>query len=934
MPAAQRDALLSQAADLPALELAIALKQLYFAHNQSSPAVANGAAAALEALAEREREPRIRALAHWVRGMTCGLQGEMEASVRWLRYAIASFECLADAHSAALVQVSLLTALAILGRYSEAIECGRSARAVLTREGDDLSAGKVEQNLGGVYFRRDNYREAEQLLRSARDRFLKLGDQKQLAQIENNIAIALTMQHRFGEAAALYEEALSHAAAGGFEVTRAEIEDDLGQLKLHQGQYERALDFLERARRRFEELGMRHAAAAVQARLADAYLELNLVPEAVDGYERAVIVFRALGMRADEAAALSSLGRAHAVLGNRDQARSVLSEARQLYLTEDNEVGQATVRLAEAQLHYQAGAYEAAETAAALADATLVQAGTWGRLLGARWLRGDALRELRQFRPAQRLLEETLRTAEFQGVPQIALRCETSLGLIAMASGDAIVAERCLKRAVELAEQLRAPLPAEEFRTSFVADKLVPFRELTRLCLADPSGGRVEEALDYVERSRSRTLADVLRGEVSVQLRARDASERAMLERVRSLREELNWLYSQINKSEHDNARSSARLGELQVAIRDRERDVQAVLRQLQQTAPAISGNLVTSPEAWADLQRDLGPDTAVIEYFVLDDEVLAFVPTNAGVEVIRHLAARQQVETALTQFQFQLQSLRSGSRQVRAHADQLTTRVRHHLTTLHQLLLTKIEERIAERRLVVVPHDILHHVPFHALFDGMTHTIERREVSYAPSASVLRQCLRVPRRPFDRALLIGVPDEQIPHVNDEVRTLSRLFRNATSITGPAATREAMRTRLACSDVLHLACHAKFRPDNPLFSALRLADGWLTVREAYELDLEGRLVTLSACETGMSGFGPGDEFIGLVRGFLSAGAPSLVVSLWTVDDESTRELMENMYRRLLAGDGPAAALRAAQRHALKQNQHPYFWAPFAVFGRW
>jgi CHAT domain-containing protein len=134
--------------------------------------------------------------------------------------------------------------------------------------------------------------------------------------------------------------------------------------------------------------------------------------------------------------------------------------------------------------------------------------------------------------------------------------------------------------------------------------------------------------------------------------------------------------------------------------------------------------------------------------------------------------------------------------------------------------------------------------------------------------------------------------------------------------------------------VVHLACHGQFRPDNPLFSALRLGDGWLTVRETYELDLEGRLVTLSACETGAAEIAPGDELIGLVRGFFSAGAPSLLVSFWTVDDAATARLMSDVYTRLRAGDGPAAALRAAQRRALLEYDHPFFWAPFALFGRW
>jgi CHAT domain-containing protein len=136
------------------------------------------------------------------------------------------------------------------------------------------------------------------------------------------------------------------------------------------------------------------------------------------------------------------------------------------------------------------------------------------------------------------------------------------------------------------------------------------------------------------------------------------------------------------------------------------------------------------------------------------------------------------------------------------------------------------------------------------------------------------------------------------------------------------------------ADVLHLACHGYFRPDNPLFSSLRLADGWLTVRDAYDLDLSCDLVTLSACETGVSAIAPGDELIGLARGFFSAGAPALLVSLWRVDDHITADMMASFYKQLREGDGPAAALRHAQRELLERHPHPFFWSPFVLLGRW
>jgi CHAT domain-containing protein len=181
---------------------------------------------------------------------------------------------------------------------------------------------------------------------------------------------------------------------------------------------------------------------------------------------------------------------------------------------------------------------------------------------------------------------------------------------------------------------------------------------------------------------------------------------------------------------------------------------------------------------------------------------------------------------------------------------------------------------------------------------------------------------------------LFGFPDAKMPGARFYVRARAPLFPEATTLLDEQATLGALHAYAPRADVLHLACHGQFRPDSPLFSSLQLADGRLTVRDAYNLDLNCQLVVLSACETGVSKLAPGDELIGLARGFFSAGAPTLLVSLWTVDDESTASLMASFYARLRDGENPAAALRHAQLQLLTDRQHPFFWSPFVLLGRW
>jgi CHAT domain-containing protein len=855
----------------------------------------------------------------------------MEEAIAHLDAAASRFEQLDKAHTAAATQVSKLIALAMLGRYEEALACGTGARDTFLAHGDRLAAGKIEQNLGTMAWRRDRYSEAEQFHLAARARFAAAGDSELLVAAENGLANALASQSRVREAAERYEQALLSAREAGLELRQAEIECNLGNLALALGRYDRALDYLERSRRRYAALGTPHESAYAEQELAEAYLDLNMAAEAATIFARVTPTFAALGMRAEQARAMAHHGQAAMLLGQSDQAVALFKTARQLFETEGNTVSAALVTLFEAQLAYQRGAHAEALAATQAAEAVFATADSYGRALLARWLRGDALRALGRLEEARPVLEAALRDAEQRRLPQIAQRCHTALGLLAAAAGDVRRAEADLERAVEIIEALRAPLPSEELRTAFVADKLAPYGALVRLCL-ESKPPRLGDALAYAERARARALVEMLGRSVQTLIQPRDAFEAQLVERMTELREQLNWLYGQLAHDLTGEGPSVSDPAELHAAIQEREAAILELSRQLQLRGGALPGEV--EPFDLAGLQRDLGRDTALVSYYSLDGEILAFVVTDETVEVARRLADEAQLEQLVGQLRFQIEALRRGARLTPAHGDQLLRRARHYLGRLHALLLAPLEPWIGERRLVAVPHRALHYVPFHALYDGERYVVERREVCTAPSASVLRRCLRGPRTPRRRALLLGVPDARAPRVRDEVLGLAPLFPEPIALLGGEAQAGELRRHAPEADLLHLACHGTFRPDNPLFSALHLADGRFTVRDAYTLQLGCELVVLSACETGVSSVAPGDELIGLARGFFAAGAPALLVSLWTVDDTSTAALMAHFYTRLRAGETPASALRAAQRELMRLHPHPFFWAPFVLMGRW
>lgn len=930
---AERDALLKHNSALVDVELAYALKDICLDDWSAAPTRAIGVAEALQTLATLTNNPEIDALRLWIEGFAAVVaEGQLERAIKLLEDSEALFISLDRPHMAASTQVIKLYALALLGRYDEAIACGLRARDVLIAHGDYLAAAKIEHNIGNIYLRRDRYEEAEEFQLIARERFAALNDQKQLAKIDNNLAIIYSSQHNFRRAEQLYDQALKNAESGGLVLTQAEIEASMGNLALFQGRYDRALDYLERSRRKYSALGMPHLAAVAEQEIADAYLELNLAPEAAAIYERVTKTFSELGMQGEEARALAQHGRSLILLNRLESAHALLAEAGKLYLAEGNKVGKAMVTLIEAQLYQAEGDYEASHAAAFSAEEPLAAAGAWRRQLLARWLRGESTRSQGKDKEARALLESTLEESEQRSLSDIAQRCYTSLGLLAIQFGERQAAEVSFNRAVKLIEDLRAPLPAEEFRTAFFTDKLIPYNELVRICLDDENHNRASEALSLTERARSRALADNLGGTLKLRMQPRDAFEAGLLARLEELREEMNWFYSLINRAPGgDVAHSNPDMPSLHEAVREREDETLEIMRQLQQRNQAIFIQAQTLDVA--ELQRRLSTETAFIEYTSLDGELLAFVVTDEGVEVLRHLASEAEVNVLLGQLRFQIDALRFGAKRMRQHLPKLTTRIQHHLKALYDLLLKPLEGRTGARRFIIAPHRSLYYIPFQALHDGTRYVIERREVGYAPSAVVLLHCLAQPRRPMQRALLFGVADAQTPRVRDEIETLAPLFPESIALLDERATLAALKEFAPAADILHLACHGQFRPDNPLFSSLRLGDGWLTVRDTYNLNLKCELAALSACETGVNEVAPGDELIGLARGFFSAGAPSLLLSLWTVDDEATAELMTSFYQHLLTGHNPAGALRAAQLHLLEKQPHPFFWSPFMIVGR-
>jgi CHAT domain-containing protein len=251
----------------------------------------------------------------------------------------------------------------------------------------------------------------------------------------------------------------------------------------------------------------------------------------------------------------------------------------------------------------------------------------------------------------------------------------------------------------------------------------------------------------------------------------------------------------------------------------------------------------------------------------------------------------------------------------------------------MYELLIAPIEPLIRSadpEHLIFVPDGAAHDVPFAALTDGGRRLIERYTISTAPSLLTLGH---LPARHTGPALVVGVADELAPLVEDEARAVAAHLPNATLLCGSSATWPAIRSALTGARHVHLAGHTVFRPDNPMFSAIKFADDWVTAADLLATNLDGATVVLSSCDSARTQHRASAEINGFVRSFMGAGAATVVASQWSADDTATTSFMNTFYVNLV-NEPPARALRGAQLTLAEMWPHPYYWAPWVLAGRY
>lgn len=829
-------------------------------------------------------------------------------------------------------------------RPLDAIEHFAKATAAAEAAGDSANLAKVKNNLGLVATDLGRYEEAHEGFLAARQAARDLNEPL----IEGRSLINLAMLAlEVGDPLA----ALAHLAEA--RPLLAEAEDVVGEQVLlghvgavyaAAGDPGRAIATLDSALQRARANGLRQEEAINLEQMADIHGEAGNHRRALTLLVAAGGIYQELGLEDERGHALRLEARIHAAIGNRSLAQRKAAEALAIHRVAESDLEALGDAVLLAELSAEAGAIQEAHSRLAEVDRLATD-------LGTRSARVEAA--LGRARVADRMgapgvvLESVASVAdELDRVGYWSLWEAEALRARALdQSGRPGEAAAAGARAIEALERLRESFGSGELRSAFLGGREEVYARQVDVLL---QLGRIEEAFATADAARGRALiehATEARSDEGGALPPSFTEGERLLWTINELGERLNEIDEAVQAD--PNPELAAQAERIAVAL-ERARAEYAAAR----TRAGEHGrwNLGVRPRHFVarDVAAALRPGEALLEYLVTPDRVIVFVVRPDTIRAIVATVPRDELAVQLR-----------VAREMVARPDSDPRGADAVLRRLHDLLVGPVQEQGAlldVRRLLVVPYGELEYVPFAALKDRKSgrYVAEDFVVVHVPSAATtafLRESA-TSRGTVGGAIGFAPFPDQLPASGPEVEGLRGALGGARKVEGGAATERRLRQALAESGIVHVATHGILNALNPMFSRIELAagtsrrgrdapwndDGRLEVHEVLGIHVASELVFLSGCETAMGTAGAtaydrGNEYATLAQAFLSAGAGSVIATLWRVEDRGAAVFASRFYAA--HGSGPAPEALAAAQRAMISDPHwsaPYHWAGYRISG--
>jgi CHAT domain-containing protein/tetratricopeptide (TPR) repeat protein len=884
-------------------------------------------------IAKRLRRKEALALGLRAKANALYSSGDNRAAIEHHHQAFRLYELLGIWNEAARTLSSSIQPMILVGEYDQAFQAAERAREIFARLNDPWRLARLEINVGNIYHRQDRFEESIAHYERAYKGLMPYKDAEGIAVVLSNMAVCLISLNDFPRALATYQGARSFCQQNNMPLLVAQADYNIAYLYYLRGEYSRAIEALYAARRVCEATGDAYHFALCHLDLSDIYLELNLSEEAREMAHEGFLRFEKLGMGYEAAKTLANEATAYGQQGKTVQALERFAKARDMFAREKNLVWPWLIDLYQGLLLFHEGRHFEARRLCVGAAVFFDQSALSGKAVLAHLLLARIALQVGDSAEAQKETDESLARLNGLQAPVLAYQAHLLKGQIAQARNDSAAAHAAYLEAKKALEALRSRLQGEELKISFVKNRMQVYEALVDLYIAgDGTETSTEEALACMEAAKSRSMIEMI-FQSGQSLPLGEAGQSDLVRRIRDLREELNWYYHRIELEQlRPEEKSHQRLESLQEKAQLQEKELLRTLREL----PAHERESATlgAPADFSleKLQASLPQDATLVEYFSTGDRIVAAVITGKEIQILP-VTVLSRVAHFLQLLRFQLSKFRMGSEYVRRFEQPLLRATQSHLESLYGELIAPLRPFFRGKHLIIVPHGPLHFLPFHALQKGEDYLCDAFTISYAPSATVFSLCQEKPASVSTSSLVLGIADERAPQILDEVKAVAALLPQSALHVGDQATSSLLREKGPQSGLLHIATHGIYRQDNPMFSGIRLGDGYLNLYDLYQMRLSAKLVTLSGCATGMNFVAAGDELLGLQRGLFCAGATTLLLSLWDVHDLSTSQLMQLFYREYMRTGNMAGALQHAMQELRQQNPHPYFWAPFVLVGK-
>ncbi len=832
--------------------------------------------------AAQERRSRVRR----ARAQALAYANRFADALASLEEGIRLAEETGDAVESAQCRLMALHTLARQGRFDEAVAMGEASREAFVRAGQTLHAGRADINIGVVLRMKDD--PAGAIARFDRATPAVRSQPLILAALQSNRAEALLDLHKFGEAHRAFRAAFEAFEAAGAHRAAAIVEGNIADLCGRQGRLDEALEHFEHARRKMGEAlkelaprGMALEAARARTGIARAMLATQRFGQACEEVLQAINELEALGQSTGANRVRLLLARALLAAGEPAEARRTI---------------------------------EAMSVRTDLKPVERIEADAFNAL---------AIARLGEPGAARPLMRDAIARATEIGLPILLAELHQHHAWMCEQDGDFDAALAALEAAMNTVERVRSGLRGERYRAVVSGTFAGAYEEYVRAWL-DRRGDPVR-ALTVIERGRARALLDTLgNGPVFSQASSADSDDAQLLRRRGELLAMIAATHS-LARGEGGTRGAGLSPRELESQLADTELRLAATRRFAGDFAPPPTGEVIA---------KEVPPGCALVEYFWERDGISAITVRDGRVRVTRRLCGAAYLSERLGALRLQISIAASRGLDTRVSP----ARADAELSRLGEALLAPMWEEIrGAAMLAVVADGDLASTPFHALTVGGVSMLDTCDVVTAPSASVMCMLSR-PRRQEGPRVAIGVADAGAPHAEDEALAVARAMNAERVLLGTQATVERVKEALSGAGGVHIASHARFVSHSPMQSAIKLSDGWLTARDMYDVDLAGGTVVLSACDSGRTGVSHARELLGLVRGFLNAGAGSLVLSHWLLHDATAARTLTDMYTAwysdATASGKPESALRQAQRRVRGVNPHVAAWGALHVVGGW